>query len=519
MSNRFRARLVAAMVTTGLAGILVAGSGAQAKAETLAEAIAMAYRNNPNLEAQRATQRALDETYVQARSGWRPTLTASASATYSESRGRRRVPYLANYDETNSATIGLTFNQPLWTGGRVAAAVTAANADVLSGQESLRRVEAQVMAAVIAAYADVRRDTAALEIQRQNLATLQRQLDESNARFTVGELTRTDVALSQARLSASQAQLSSAQAQLEVSRANYAALVGQNPGDLAGEPSLSYLMPATPEEAFEVAEKFSPLLRAQQFAEEASRARVVQARADRNPSLSVSATYGHTGPADPFERGLYDREVVGRATVTVPLFTGGLTTSRIRQQIERNNADRITVETQRRSVLQTVTQTWNLLTAARANIIATAEQVRAARIATEGTRQELQVGLRTTLDVLNTEQERRAAELNQVTARRDEYVASANLLAAMGRLEARNLTPDVPQYDAKANFRRLRVTWGWVPWEEPLGVIDRLLSPSPLMTVRSRAVEPSIGPGLQAAPGATAPIEAPPKAAGDPPAN
>lgn len=524
MSNRFRGRVVAAMVTTGLAGVLAASFGDEARAETIADAIAMAYRNNPNLEAQRATQRALDETYVQARAGWRPTLSAQASATYLE----RRVPrsrgnlgpesplFQSRTVETNTATVGLTFNQPLWTGGRVAAAVTATNADVLAGQENLRRVESQVLAAVIQAYADVRRDTAALDIQRQNLATLQRQLDESNARFNVGELTRTDVALSQARLSASQAQLSTAAAQLEISRATYAALVGQNPGDLAPEPTLAYLLPATPEEAFEVAEKFSPLLRAQQFAEEASRARVAGARAERNPTFSVSATYGHTGPADPFERSIYDREIQGRATVQVPLFTGGLATSRIRQQIERNNADRISVETQRRSVLQTVTQTWNQLTAARANIVSTAEQVRAARIATEGTRQELQVGLRTTLDVLNTEQERRAAELNQVSARRDEYVASANLLAAMGRLEARNLTPTAPIYDAKAHFRSLRITWGWVPWEEPLSIIDRLLSPAPMMTVRDRALEPSIGPGLDAAPTTAAPIVAPAPAPGDP---
>lgn len=505
MSNRFRGRMVAAIVTAGLG----ANAAAQAQAETLADAIAEAYRTNPSLLAQRATQRALDETYVQARSGWRPTLRVEAAATASEQRAAdARFDLFArqgkNIVEERTGALVVSFTQPIWTGGRVASAVTAANADVLSGQETLRRVEAQVLGSVMQAYADVRRDQASVEIQKQNLATLQRQLDESNARFNVGEITRTDVALSQARLSASQAQLSSAQAQLEISRANYAALVGHNPGDLAPEPSLAFLLPATPDEAFEVAERFSPVLRAQQFAEEASRARVAVARAERNPSVGLTATYGHEGPLDPYERGLYDREIRGVATVSLPLFNGGLTTSRIRQQIERNNADRITVEAQRRSVLQAVTQTWNQMTAARANIVSTAEQVRAARIATEGTRQEQQVGLRTTLDVLNTEQERRAAELNNVSAQRDEFVASANLLAAIGRLEARNLTPIVPTYDAKAHFRSLRITWGWVPWEEPLGVIDRLLSPAPTMRVRERPVEPTIGPGLSPAPAADA---------------
>lgn len=509
MSKSFRGGLLAAIFSAGTLGVIAQ----PAAAETLADAIALAYDSNPTLQAQRATQRALDETYVQSRSGWRPTLSLSGQANYQENRSPRaatsptvvgnRLVY-ETIRESNSAAAGLSFSQPIWTGGRVAAAVSAAESDIMQGRENLRRVEAQVIGTVVQAYVDVRRDQEALRIRQENVSVLNRQLEESNARFDVGEITRTDVAQSQARLAAATALLQTAEAQLAISRANYAAAVGHNPGTLDPEPSLGFLLPPTVDEAFTVAEAFSPQLRAQQFAEQASRARVAGARAERLPTVSVGGGLTYGGPADPFERGLYSREVTARATVTVPLFNGGLTSSRIRQSIERNNTDRINVETQRRSVLQLVTQAWSQLIAARSNITSTAEQVRAARIAAEGTRQEQQVGLRTTLDVLNAEQELRNAELSQVQARRDEYVAAATVLSAMGRLEARNLIPTEPQYDPKANFRSLRITWGWVPWEEAIAVVDRVVALPPAPQPQDKPVEKPIPPGLQPPPAASA---------------
>ncbi len=518
MSINFRGRLLAATLCVGVAGVAV-----PAGAETLADAVALAYQNNPTLQAQRATQRALDETYVQARSGWRPTLNLGASASYSETR----IPFAAagggtdrNGDgipdrvtfgifETNSSRVGLTFTQPLWTGGRVAAAVNAANADVLAGRENLRRVEASVLTSVIQAYSDTRRDQESLRIREENVKVLTSQLKESQARFDVGEVTRTDVAQSQARLAAAQAQLQSAVAQLAITRAGYATLVGQNPGELAPEPSLAFLLPTDPDEAYKIAEQNNPQLRAQQFTEQASRARVAQAKADRMPSVSAQATYGFSGPAIPdrpqdvLQHDLYTRGVTATIQGTIPLFTGGLTTSRIRQQIERNNVDRITTEGVRRNVLQGITQFWSQLIAARANIVSSDEQVRAAKIAAEGTHQEQMVGLRTTIDVLNAEQELRSAELSQVSSRRDEYVAAANVLATMGRLEAKNLIPSQPQYDAAKNFRKLKITWGWVPWEEPIGIVDQALTPWPAKAPMEKSTEKPMAPGLQPAPAVT----------------
>ena len=510
MSKSLRGHLLAAAFSAGVAG----GAAAPAAAETLADAIRLAYDTNPNLQAQRATQRALDENYVQARTGWRPQLVAQGSLSWIETR----TPHAAggglidtNGDgipdtvgrgvtQRNSLFPALSLSQPIWTGGRTAAAVSAAEADVLSGRETLRRVESQVLLQVVQAYVDVRRDQESVRIRQLNVDTLQQQLKESRARFDVGEITRTDVAQSESRLAAAQALMQSAVAQLAVSRANYAALVGQNPGQLADPPSLAYLLPASADDAFAIAEKFNPTLRAQEYAEEGSRARVAAARAERMPSVSARATLAYPGPADPFNQKVFSTDITVQGVLSVPLFTGGLTTSRIRQAVERNNTDRINIETQRRSVLQTVTQAWNQLIAARANIDSTAESVRAADIAAQGTREEQKVGLRTTLDVLNAEQELRNDELSNVAALHDEYLAAASVLSSMGRLEVKNLLPAVTQYDPRSNFRKLRITWGWVPWEEPISMIDRLLTAPPIPSLKTLPVERPIGPGLQQQP-------------------
>ncbi|HEY3696933.1 TolC family outer membrane protein [Phenylobacterium sp.] len=459
-----------------------------AAAETLADAIALAYESNPTLQAQRATQRALDENYVQARAGWRPTLSAGVQDTYTQTRvpgaqgfvdtnGDGVVDTLAStsYSERYVGNAFFSLNQPIYTGGRVAAAVTAAEADILTGRENLRRLESQILGQVVQAYVDVRRDQEAVHIRQEDVGVLQRQLDESKARFDVGEITRTDVAQSQARLAAAVSSLQSAQAQLAISRGNYAAVVGQNPGELAPEPSLAGLLPVDVDKAFDIAEDNNAQIRAARYTEQASRARLAGARAERMPQVSVAATYGFSGLGRSVDTDTWAQNITARASVSVPLFNGGLTTSRIRQQVERNNADRISIEGARRTVLQTLTQAWNQLLAARANISSTDEQVRAAMIASEGTRQEQQVGLRTTLDVLNAEQELRAAQLSQIGARHDEYVSAAGVISAMGRLEARNLTPMAPRYDPKTNFNKLRVTWGWAPWEEPIGLVDSVL--------------------------------------------
>jgi outer membrane protein len=490
MFNTRRAALFAAVCSAGL----VCAAGAQA--ETLADAIALAYQTNPTLQEQRATQRALDENYVQARTGLRPNVSASIQATERETQ----FAATPNAIDTNadgvpdtvvsttpertisngSSTAGISITQPLYTGGRVTSQISATRADILAGREGLRQVEAAVLLGVVQSYVDVRRDQERLRIAQETVAVLNRQLEESRARFEVGEITRTDVAQAEARQAAARAQLSSAQAQLAISRANYAAIVGQNPGDLAPEPSLQPLLPATVEQAFAKAEENNGGVLAAGYLERASRARVAAARAQRRPTISLRGDIGYSaaetaGFGNQF--GDYDRAITGSVVAQVPIFTGGLTSSQVRQAGERNNADRIAIEGARRDVLQDVAQAWNQLLGQRANLVANQEQVRAARIAFEGTREEAQVGLRTTLDVLNAEQELRQAELALVTARRDEYVAGALVLSAMGDLEARNLIPGVEIYDPAVNTNRVTHSWGWVPWEHVVEVIDRVGAP------------------------------------------
>jgi outer membrane protein len=215
------------------------------------------------------------------------------------------------------------------------------------------------------------------------------------------------------------------------------------------------------------------------------------------PNLGISGSVGYGGTADPWAGEDAARQVRAGATLTIPLFTGGLTTSRVRAAMERNNADRIGVEIARRAVMQSLAQSWNQHLASKANISSTNQQVKAARIAAEGTRQEQQVGLRTTLDVLNAEQELRNAELSQVSARRDEFVAAALVLAQMGRLEAPMLEPSITRYDPTTNFKSNRVTWGWVPWEEPLAVVDGAFVPQ---TVEKPTALPAAQPVPQRVP-------------------
>ena len=484
MWNSRRAGLLAAACSMGL----MAGLASVAQGETLTDAIALTYQTNPTLQQQRATQRAGDESVVQARTAFRPQLSASADVSQSQTDLAKpytvvngvRVP-ITNPRTSNGSGASLSLTQPLYTGGRASANLTAAESEVLAGRENLRSVEQSVLINVIQAYVDVRRDQERLRISNENVAVLVRQLDESNARFEVGEITRTDVAQSQARLAAARATLSSTQATLAISRATYAAIVGQNPTDLAPEPSLAGLLPPSVEQAFDAADENNPDVRAARYNEQAAAARVAAARAARRPTVSARASLGYAagdtnGAGNQF--GDYDRSLSGSVTASVPLFTGGLTSSQIRAAGERENAAHAAVESARRAALQQVSIAWSNLLASRANMVSNEEQVRATRIAFEGVRQEQQVGLRTTLDVLNAQQELRNAEQALVNARRDEYVAGASVLQAMGALDVAVLAPDLEVYDPKTSYDNVTHSYGWVPWEPVVQVIDKIGAPS-----------------------------------------
>ncbi len=470
-----------------VASCIALAAGGIARGETLGDAMALAYQSNPTLQAQRATQRALDETYVQAMANYRPQITVQSAVTdeINNAASVGATSRLPGHTETNTNSLQIT--QPLYTGGRIAAAVSAAVAGVLAGRETLRAAEETTLQNVVQVYVDVRRDQESVEIAQENVALLQRQLDESHARFAVGDITRTDVAQTQTRVSAARAQLASARANLATSRATYLSVVGQNPGKLEPEPSLGKLLPGDIDKALDMAEQNNPRIREADYAEQASAAKVAAAKAQTRPSVSLQATLGYYGgstgaqsffgpppPVTPFTD--YSRDLTASATASFPLFSGGYYSSQIRQAAENNNVDRINIETSRRQVLLTVSQAWNQLVGARASLAADKEQVEAANIAFEGTRQEARVGLRTTLDVLISEQDLADAQLALVGARHDEYFAAAALLAAMGSLQATDFVPDLAVYDPRANFDRVRGA-NAMPWDGLVHYLDKLASP------------------------------------------
>jgi outer membrane protein len=474
MAERFKGLGAGACILASSA--LLAASGG-ARAESLADAITLAYQTNPSLQGQRAQLRSTDETYVQARAGYRPTIGISANNTFNwQWLGSGACTTFGGCPlDSTTRSASLSFTQPLYTGGRATAKVHQAEASVLAGRENLRVQEANVMASVIQVYMDVRRDEQALQIRQDNVGVLQRQVDETAARFEVGEVTRTDVAQSQAQLAAAQALLSSAQAQLASDRAAFAAVVGQSPTKLDAEPEFK-IFPMTVDQAFDTTQENNPSIRAADYNEQGAEATVAEAKAQRMPSVSFQGDYGYSrSPSVAVNSISPNRSAQAGFVLSQPLFTGGLTSSQIRQAIELDNVAKTQLEAARRTSLQNVSQAWSRLLAARANIAADEEQVRAATVAFEGTRAEQQAGLRTTLEVLTAQQVLENAQLDLINARHDAYIASAAVLQVMGLLEARNLVAGVDQLPGGHSLGQLKHAWGYVPGlEDGVGVVDSI---------------------------------------------
>jgi len=440
------------------------------RAESLADAIALAYQSNPTLQSARAQLRALDEDYVQARAGFRATATLQAGPAYSSTR--QPVPGVGTLvSNTNAGALSLQLSQPIYTGGRVSDAVDAASLDVAAGREGLRVTEAQVILSVVQAYEDVRRDEQILKVYADQVDVLQSQLDEAKARRAVAVNTRTDVEQSQTQLESARAQRLLAEAQLRVSRSNYVAAVGQNPGSLAVEPGLPGL-PADSDHAFDDAEAESPVLGRAKETEAASRRRIAEARAAGMPSAALTASLGYSGPINPLDANRYAQSLSAGLQITQPILTGGLVASGVRQAIELNNSDRIGIEAARRAVIQSVAQAYNL---ALANRRAAEADARAAEVAQRyflDTQTEYKAGQRSTLDVIVAQETWRDAEIARLDAVHDAYVAEASLLAAMGRLEARRLVADISLYEPAKAFQAV-ANKGWEPLEAVASVLDR----------------------------------------------
>jgi outer membrane protein len=486
-------------LTRTLAGLVAACiclSTPAANAETLADAVALAYQSNPTLQSARAQVRAIDEEYVQARAGYRPTVEGRAQTTLQHAQ---TTSFFGQSDPwSNSSTAALQISQPLFTSGVVGWNVDAASSDIRSARQALRSTEQQVLQGVIQSYVDVRRDQRIVDALESEVGILQNQLDDVTARQKAGDVTRTDVEQSLTQLDTSRSALTLALGQLQVSRSEYFAVVGQNPGTLAPEPPLPGL-PTTIDEAFAVAQANNPNLMQAEETERAASARISEAKAQYRPSIALSTSWGDTGPIVPFSTKSEQRAFTVGAVITVPLFTGGIAESNVRKAVETDNSDRFNIESARRTVVQSVANAWNTALANRASAQAEERAVQTARRYFSDTEQEYRVGQRSTLDVLIAEQALRGAEVAAAQAEHDGYLAQAALLAAVGRLAAGDLVANVPVYDPAESFRKVRHK-GAVPWEDFIEGLDRIGSPLPERSKPLGAPAVAAHPVLRAGP-------------------
>jgi outer membrane protein len=464
-------------------------SGA-AQAGTLREALAKAYASNPTLTGARAQQRANDENVPIARSRGLPSL--DASATYTENLQRSSSSFVS---PERQATAGLTLAVPIYSGGAVRNSVRGAEARVEAGQANLRDTEASLFSQVVAAYMDVIRDQAVVQLQTANVGVLRVNLEATRDRFQVGDLTRTDVAQSEARLALARSQLESAQAQLINSREQYIRLVGDPADNLEPPPPLPNL-PGSPQTAVTIALDNNPGLQAAIKQRDAARFDVNVARAGRLPTLAAVGTANYVDYLNSLGGGTSGIGQTSRSAgaglqATIPLFHGGRPAAQVRQaQARESQAIEGVTEVERGIVAQTraAYASWQ---ASNEVIVSSQSAVDANTLSLEGVRAENSVGNRSILDILNAEQELLNAQVQLVTARRNSYVSGFSLLAAMGQAEARDLGLDGGAlYDPTVNYKRVKNRiWDWDEDPRP--------APKATRTVDTPAQTPAvIGPKL-----------------------
>ncbi len=422
-----------------------------AGAETLNDALTQAYLHNPTLQAARLSARAADEETAQARANYLPSVDVLGSYGV-----RRSETNDVDNPDLDPASVEFSASQSLYTGGYRRARSALARAAVQGAREDLRSTEQDVLLSVIAAYVDVRRDEEAMRIRQSNVDLLERQLQEAQARFQVGDITRTDVAQSDARLAGARSGLSQAQAALEASRARFVEIIGVAPQELEAPPPPPDI-PRSLEEAVEEALSLNPALRQALQGEHAAHAQTGIERSALLPQLTLQGNYDQG--RDVGAPGTQVDSVEAAARLSVPLFEGGFARARVRQsRINERRASELT-EVARRQVVSTVTAAWNDYLAAQRVVDSSRAQVSANELAFDGVQQERTVGLRTTLDVLNAQQELLDSRLALVGAERDVYVAQHGLLRAIGRLDGAMLAVNAPLYDPEEHGRAVNRTF------------------------------------------------------------
>jgi outer membrane protein len=435
-----------------IAAVLVLPQGS-AQAETITESMSAAYSTNPDLGAQRARLRQVDENVAQALSNWRPQIRVTGE--YGRSWFRNNTTIL-QWQRLKPKAGQLEITQPIFRGGRTLAETRATDQEVFAERQTLLGQEQTVLLSAVTAYADVVSAEAVVKLRANNVNVLNQQLTATNARFRVGELTRTDVAQAEARLAGSQSDLTLAQSDLAAARANYLRVVGIPPGSLA-EPVALGEIPRTEEEAIAIAGERNPNVRASFYREAAARYRVDLAIGELLPSVSIIGTatriYDTNIEGDRVDRA----EIVGQ--ISIPIYQGGAEHSRVREAKQFVGQRRLELDSARRQAIEQATRVYRRLEAERGRVQSTTSQINAAAVALEGVRQEAQVGSRTTLDVLDAEQELLNARVTLVRAQRDALVQHYTLLQAIGTLSAAALNLPVERYDEEEYYKSNRGRW------------------------------------------------------------
>ena len=418
-------------LTVSTFALMMAGPLA-AHAETLSDAVTAARMTNPSLEAQRVETDIAKENVAQARAEGNASVNLSGSAGYEYVDTNSPLAAFPGYTgDRTIANAQVQASKPIYTGGRVRAGIRQATAGVSAAEAQYDSALQDLTLQVVTAYMDVRRDREAVAIRQNNVEVTGEQVRAANDRFDVGVVTRTDVSLSQARLEGARASLAGAQATLEGSIANYEFLTGNAPGDLVPPPPVPPL-PETLELAVQIALDNNPDLVAARYSERAASEAIEVARGQYKPQVSIVGTASVQETYNDITQ--RDTTVSAVAQGRIPLLSGGLIKSQVRSAKLQRSQARQQIDTLQRQIRSQVARSWYLHEASLRSIEASRRQVEAAEIAYDGAKEELAVGVRTTLDVLDQEQQLFESRLALVEAERDAYVAAFNLLRATGQL-------------------------------------------------------------------------------------
>ncbi len=488
-----------------LAALLAAAPGA-ASAESLGDAIALAYQTNPTLLAARADLRALDERYVQSRAAMGPSASVSEQHSFDDAYVQQPAslfgPATTAHDRSSTDTAQLVVNQPLFAGGQLSTASQAAQADVLAGRQALRQQETVVLNAVITGYADVLLARDLVTIAQQNVRALDQQLAETQAKVDAKENTLTDRAQARARLAAAQISLVQARSGVRDAEARYVAAIGEPPGDLDPLPDLPGLPPSV-DAALDAADQANPEIQQAIYTELASRARVAQAKSADGLQVNLSVSLSQQ-PAAPYISNQNAQGVTASVVVSKPLFASGGYVSRVREAAETDNRDDLKVTAEQRQVIATVAQNWSDLAARRETLSGLRGQLADEEQAFRGSRIEERIGLRTTIDVLNAEQEFQSTKVALLQGYHDEYLNRVGLLAAIGVLQGELLEPDIEAYRPEDSLRKRNMLAKALPWEDLVAALDSLGTPHVAPERSARDVlgleRPVDGPPMPAAP-------------------